>query len=1352
MSRTRSRLSCAASLLAHALPIVLFSVFVPLAMAAGSPDLVISQVYGGGGNSGATLKNDFIEIFNRDGNTVNLNGWSVQYASAAGTSWQVTTLSGSLAPGQYYLIQESQGAGGTTSLPSPDASGAIAMSATAGKVALVHSTTALTVANPSVADLIGYGSTATGFETSPAAGLSNTTAALRAGNGCSDTDNNSLDFAIVAPAPRNSASPVNICGAANPASIPAGNTVLLTVPVPPRNPPSAVLSVTADLSSIRGSTSQPFFNDGTNGDAAGGDNTFSFSYSVPFDAVPGSKSLPFTVRYADGAQVGGTIGLTINTPPPVELPIHDIQGSGATSPYVGRLVSTTGIVTAVRFNNGFFIQTPDNQIDADPNTSEGIFVFTSTAPPSAATIGNLVRVVGLVQEFIPSADPNSPPATEIASPTVTLLSTGNSLPEPITITAADTDPNGSIAQLEKYEGMRVHVDVLTVTGPTQGTIDEANATSASSGVFYGVLPGIARPFREPGIEVPDPLPAGAPANVPRFDANPERIRVNTRGQVGGAALEVTAGVTVTNITGPLDYSFRTYTILTDPATPPAATANASATPAPAPAADELTIASFNMERFFDTTDDPGISDVALTATAFANRLNKASLTIRNVMNSPDIVGVEEMENLVTLQAVAKKVNDDTVAAGQPDPKYRAYLIEGNDIGGIDVGFLVKGRVNVLQPGTTNPCTSEDGTSCVVQVGKDTTYTTPTGSQELLNDRPSLILEATLAQSGGDALPFTVIVNHLRSLSGVDDPADGARVRAKRRAQAEFLANLIQVRQTANPNENIVAVGDFNAFGFNDGYVDMMGTIKGTPTPADQVVLASGDLVNPDLIDLADTLPPDQRYSFNFDGNAQELDHVLVNPPMLSRFSRFAIARNNSDFPESFRNDPNRSERISDHDPAVAYFHLPAPDTTAPVLHLHDLTVEATSAAGAAVSYSVSATDNVDGDVPVNCDPASGSTFPLGATTVNCSATDKHNNVATGSFTLTVEDTTPPVISSHADITAEATGTSGAVVTFNLPTATDAVSTPKVSCTPDSGSSFALGHTAVTCTATDQAGNSAQTTFDVLVVDTTVPVISCGTPDGLWHGTDVTIVCHATDGGSGLAIPADATFTLATSVAAGVETANASTSSHTVCDHSGNCSTAGPIAGNKVDKRGPQVSITSPNNATYLLNQAIASNYNCTDGGSGVSTCSGPVASGANINTASVGAQTFTVNSTDVVGNASSTTVSYTVGYNVCLLYDTTHSNKAGSTVPIRLQLCDADGKNVSNAAVSLTAVRLVLVWTGASLIVDDSGNANPDANFRFDNASYIFNLSTKGLQTGTYNLIFLSGNDPTPHAAPFQVR
>src|SRR5262249_21598911 len=162
---------------------------------ASSSGIVISQIYGGGGNAGSTFKNDFIEIFNADGAPVNLNGWSVQYASAAGATWQVTALNGSLAPGQYFLIQEAQGAGGTTNLPSPNATGNIAMSATAGKVALVSSTVALSGGCPvggAIVDFIGYGTGAGGascFEGSAAAPtLTNTTADFRRNNGLQDTE------------------------------------------------------------------------------------------------------------------------------------------------------------------------------------------------------------------------------------------------------------------------------------------------------------------------------------------------------------------------------------------------------------------------------------------------------------------------------------------------------------------------------------------------------------------------------------------------------------------------------------------------------------------------------------------------------------------------------------------------------------------------------------------------------------------------------------------------------------------------------------------------------------------------------------------------------------------------------------------------------------------------------------------------------------------------------------------------------------------------------------------------------------------------------------------------------------
>lgn len=180
---------------------------------SGFSQVVISQVYGGGGNSGATYKNDFVELFNPTNAAVDLSGWSVQYASATGSSWQVTLLSGSIAPGQYYLVQQGAGTAGTVDLPTPDATGTIFMSGTAGKIALVNNTTALSGVCPAgFIDLVGFGGTASCFEGSgPTAAPSNTLAVLRNNNGCQDNNNNAADFATGAPNPRNTASPLNSC-------------------------------------------------------------------------------------------------------------------------------------------------------------------------------------------------------------------------------------------------------------------------------------------------------------------------------------------------------------------------------------------------------------------------------------------------------------------------------------------------------------------------------------------------------------------------------------------------------------------------------------------------------------------------------------------------------------------------------------------------------------------------------------------------------------------------------------------------------------------------------------------------------------------------------------------------------------------------------------------------------------------------------------------------------------------------------------------------------------------------------------------------------------------------------------
>ena len=206
---------------------------------AASPDVVISQVYGGGGSTGAPYANDFVELFNRGPNAVSMTGWSVQYASATGTGTfgsaiAPTVLAGTLQPGQHYLVQMASGGAVGAPLPTADAVGSVAMSATAGKVALVTTTTALACNGGStpctagqlalIRDLVGYGS-ANFFEgPGPTGTLSNITAALRGANGCTDTDDNAADFSVGVPVPRNTGAAPTPCNVADSAPSVTGTT------------------------------------------------------------------------------------------------------------------------------------------------------------------------------------------------------------------------------------------------------------------------------------------------------------------------------------------------------------------------------------------------------------------------------------------------------------------------------------------------------------------------------------------------------------------------------------------------------------------------------------------------------------------------------------------------------------------------------------------------------------------------------------------------------------------------------------------------------------------------------------------------------------------------------------------------------------------------------------------------------------------------------------------------------------------------------------------------------------------------------------------------------------------------
>ena len=637
-------------------------------------------------------------------------------------------------------------------------------------------------------------------------------------------------------------------------------------------------------------------------------------------AQESDETLTLDVVNVTGADLGDGQGIgTIRNDDFVVTPIHDIQGNGATSPLVNQFVTLTGVVTG-RKGNGFFVQASDAEADADPLTSEGVFVFTGGTPPAAAAVGNRVRVRGTVFEFVPPSDPAQRPLTEIGgSPTVALLAVGQAMPAPVIITADMTQPGGGFDQLEAFEGMRATVPSLTTIAPTEGSATPYNATGSVNGILQAVVTGVARPFREAGIDVRDAIPGGAGAQpIPRWDGNPEILTVDSD-TLGGVAyqLNLPSGSVIEGLTGPLDYGFRRYTLHRDPAVAINVIPGPGPRAARMPAGNEFTVAGYNLERFFDNINDANVDDSVATAAAYQKRLQKASLGIRDYLHAPDVLVAIEVEKIEVLQALADRINADAVAAGEADPQYVAYLLEGNDVGGIDTGMLVKTaavgagipRVEVV---------------ALNQIGKDTTWEQPDGTPGILNDRPPLALDAIVHYADGRAFPITVIGVHQRSLIDSElDTAGGDRVRRKRQRQAEFLADYIQQRQLASPQTRIVTLGDFNAFAFNDGLADTMGVVSGTPTLDEQTIVPGdgADLVNPDLVNLGELAPPTERYSFVFDGNAQTLDHVLVNEELIVTTRTAAIdhARINADFTETNRSDATTPTRTADHDPVVAYF-------------------------------------------------------------------------------------------------------------------------------------------------------------------------------------------------------------------------------------------------------------------------------------------------------------------------------------------------------------------------------------------------------------------------------------------------
>ena len=577
----------------------------------------------------------------------------------------------------------------------------------------------------------------------------------------------------------------------------------------------------------------------------------------------------------DGMQFDGCEPL-----PQGPFEIYEIQGDGDTSPFAGQLIETRDNVVTALGTNGFFMQTPTARSDNNVDTSDGIFVFSGGAP--SVSVGDLVNVTGQVVEFFGFTE-------FTGSPDVTVSSNGNTLPAALVFDANVPSPDpgapSCAIEFECYESMLIRISNGTVSGPNQrfssDTVAEAHITAAP-----------LRTFREPGIEYPGlmmPPIATWDGNPEVFELDPDKLGLPNRIIPAGSHFD-TIGVLGFEFGGyelwPSELTVREAVILQPVRTRERA---------------EFTVASLNLFRLFDDVNDPpdmnsqggNRNDSVVSTAEYERRRAKFAAYIVNVLDAPDILAVQEAEKLEVLQALTADIA--TIDAGLV---YEATLLEGNDIGTIDVGFLVRDTAAVDN---------------ITQIGKDEIFAFD-GS--LLHDRPPLLIEARSVSDGAD-FPLSVMVVHNRSLSSIDSPSSGERVRQKRLAQAQSIAAVVQDLQAADPEVRLVIVGDFNAFEFSDGYVDAVGQIAGDFNPADNL-LSGPDLVEPDLLKQVLSIGVDERYSFIFRGNAQVLDHALTGMALDGSVRGLEFGRGNADAAVDLINDASSMLRASDHDGLVLY--------------------------------------------------------------------------------------------------------------------------------------------------------------------------------------------------------------------------------------------------------------------------------------------------------------------------------------------------------------------------------------------------------------------------------------------------
>ena len=565
------------------------------------------------------------------------------------------------------------------------------------------------------------------------------------------------------------------------------------------------------------------------------------------------------------------------------LPICAVQGSGLSSPFVGRTVRVSGVVTAdfdTGSPKGFFVQSEN--CDGDPSTSDGIFIFLGERA-EVVSVGDRVRVTGLVDEYFGMTEIQASPSG------VVVLSSSNPLPS-----AQELNPpfqnQAARMHFEALEAMRVRLDDGRVVGPTDAD-DRSWLVRADLGVER--------------IMYADPRVTG------------EVICADDRGRYA-IAPEVKTGDRVSGLEGVLDFRLGIYCVqlTSKPAVQvsPAGYGEGARTPASA----AINLATFNLQNLFDTVDDSQTADQVLTPAEYQRRLQKRALAIAQDLEFPAILGVQEVENREVLETLISQpeftVNYAIVHDESPDPRgldlallYRpdqATLLQAapyQGCSGLVDGFGPDGNDDPHNPQNLLTCDRNgDGA-----LDGSRLFSRPPLAAHFLG-RPSAAAGLERAPGALDVYEFWVIVCHFKSKVG--DSSTVEYTLPRRIEQAQFVASLAGQMRSDYPNAQIVVLGDFNDH-------------PGSPP---RLSLAAAGLQS--ALQLA---PPAEQYSYIYRGVSQATDDILFVPKIgLTPVNPRAL-HINADYPAALMSVNVVSQRSSDHDPVIVGFAPATPSAFLP---------------------------------------------------------------------------------------------------------------------------------------------------------------------------------------------------------------------------------------------------------------------------------------------------------------------------------------------------------------------------------------------------------------------------------------